>query len=78
MGLQKPLLDYYVASDLESPYTNTLDRMPRSQRGLAERILVWVLHATRSPTVEELRYTIVVSPDTYQPDPERDILEVNL
>ena len=57
-------------------YTKTWHRItqqPPSKLGIAARALAWVLYATRSLSVEELRCSIATCPDTHRFESSRVI-----
>ena len=56
-------------SEVDAVYRRTWDRIcqgtPRNIH-LIKTVLIWVLNATRSMTVEELRHAVASSPETYK------------
>ena len=53
---------------IEDLYVQTWDRIlsqTPTKVSLVKRLLVWVLNATRSLTLEELQYAVATNPDTY-------------
>lgn len=55
-------------------YVQTWNRIINQSPGkvtLATNVLVWVLYATRSLTVDELRHAVATCPDTHKVEPHR-------
>ncbi|KAH6879588.1 hypothetical protein BKA70DRAFT_1345395 [Coprinopsis sp. MPI-PUGE-AT-0042] len=66
---------------IEEVYLQTWNRILNQSREnvlLAKQVLLWVLTATRSLTIEELEYAIATHPDTHLFDPERLVDEASL
>lgn len=62
-----------LPTELGNTFSTTLDRIrrqPRSRSELAMRTLMWISHARRPLTVEELRQAIAVIPGTTSFDPD--------
>ncbi|KAH6903048.1 hypothetical protein BKA70DRAFT_1566997 [Coprinopsis sp. MPI-PUGE-AT-0042] len=61
-------------SKIEDVYLQTWDRILAQSADLvsvAKAVLVWVLHAARSMTVQELERAVATSPDTHRFEPDR-------
>jgi ankyrin repeat domain-containing protein 50 len=59
-------------SKIEEVYIFTWKRILKQNTehvSLAKAVLIWVLNASRSMTVEELRMAMATSPETYKFDP---------
>ena len=67
--------------DIDSLYLQTWhriqDQMP-SKKLLAKKVLVWVLNATRSLTMDELRYAVATCPETHKFEKRRLVEEDTL
>jgi hypothetical protein len=50
--------------DIYNQAMERIERQPKPDRELAERVLSWITYACRSLTVEELQHALAVSPKT--------------
>ncbi|KAH6885662.1 hypothetical protein BKA70DRAFT_1574268 [Coprinopsis sp. MPI-PUGE-AT-0042] len=68
-------------SEIEAAYAQTwtriLNQHPRYVY-LAQKVLLWVLNAARSMTIEELQRAVAVSPDSHKFEPARMVPEATL
>ena len=56
---------------VEAMYQATMLRIEgQKQAPVAKRALIWLVHALKSLSMEDLRYAIAVDPETFEFDPE--------
>ena len=63
-------------SQIEDVYLHTWSRVVEQGQeaaSLVKSVLVWVLNATRSMTLDELERAVAVSPETYKFDPDNKV-----
>jgi hypothetical protein len=68
-------------SKVKDIYLRVWDRIIKTRANdalLVKTVLVWVLHASRSMTVEELIRAVAMSPETLKFEPERLVSETTL
>ncbi|KAH6887863.1 hypothetical protein BKA70DRAFT_1164372, partial [Coprinopsis sp. MPI-PUGE-AT-0042] len=68
-------------SEIEGVYAQTWSRiLNQHQRhvSLAKAVLLWVIHAERSMTIEELRCVVATSPESHKFEPARMVPEATL
>ncbi|KAH6914320.1 ankyrin repeat-containing domain protein [Coprinopsis sp. MPI-PUGE-AT-0042] len=68
-------------SSIEDVYRQTWDRISNESHkhaSLAKAVLVWVLNASRSMTIDELERAVATSPDTHKFEPRRLVPETTL
>ncbi|KAH6911281.1 hypothetical protein BKA70DRAFT_56221 [Coprinopsis sp. MPI-PUGE-AT-0042] len=78
-NIHKTLEDF--PARIEDVYQQTWNRildLPADAAVLATRVLLWVLCATRSLKIEELRHFVAVCPDTDKIEPDRLVDEATL
>ncbi|KAH6868947.1 ankyrin repeat-containing domain protein, partial [Coprinopsis sp. MPI-PUGE-AT-0042] len=70
------------STEIEDLYLDTWNRITSQARAktvlLAKNVLLWVVTATRSLTVEELRHALATCPNTHRFDPSRLVPEGTL
>jgi hypothetical protein len=66
---------------IEEVYCRTWDRIlneSRKHASLAKAVLLWVIYASRSLTIDELKQAVATSPDTHKFEPARHVPEATL
>ena len=68
-------------SEIDAVYRQPWDRIRRhtpKNIALVKAVLIWVLTAVRSMSIDELRHAIATSPDTHKFECKRMVPETNL